>query len=318
MSSLSLSLVSPVRSHSFAAPEPAEPRDTERSFTMKTLFEGLESELARLGLVYARRQLEHPAFAAYPTLPGLIERLTHGAKEEREIRSSLVCAILEVHRKSPHRLWVALLLRAFRPMLRKTWKKLFGAAPDERLALLITSFQETILRVDPTRDPVRIAMYVRQGTRKRVFAKLARELDWETVGFGPDVDLEPDPRTLEGPPVAGAWLRGHRLPKGAQVDGDLVGTLGHHGALLALVRRKHPTATQQEQARIYSTLRDRRRRMVTKMRGHLKREVAKLNPSIAPRDPPLPPTCPNSFPLHEVCTVHSPSARTSPCPTPCE
>jgi hypothetical protein len=303
MSSLSPSLVSPVshvshvRSHSSAAPppdvqqrggdvvSPSRSREVHvlfeeldatvdsaaagRTLTVKTVFDGIAAELTRLGPTYTRLRDPHGAFAPYATLPELIRPLTHGkTAEDHRARCSLVTALLATHQQRPHRLWSALLLRAFRPMLCKTWKKLVGAEPEERLALLLTSFQEAIGRVSPHRDPHpdRIGMYVRQATRKRVFAKLARERDWEGVtSADADPDLERDPRTRDEPAVVGARARLLAVRSLGHVD--LVGTLGHHGALWDLVRRQHPTASKQEQARIYSRLRDRRRRMVARMRG---------------------------------------------------
>jgi hypothetical protein len=149
-------------------------------------------------------------------------------------------------------------------MLRNTWKKLLGSHREERLALFITAFHEAIRRVDPRKDPMRIGMYVRQATRKAVFAKLREELEWQKVGFGADADLEPDTSAVEKPPVRGDLLRRLGLP---EAHAELVATLGQHGALLALVRRNHGSLSEEEQSRIYSRLREHRKRIVLQMRG---------------------------------------------------
>ena len=251
-------------------PPPLAYRSPERTMTIKTLFERLSSELGFLAPVYARRHTEHPTLAAQPSLPDLIELLARGAEEDKPVSSAIVCALLELHQRSPHRLWAAILLHAFRPMLRNTWKKLLGSHREERLALFITAFHEAILRVDPQRDPVRIGMYVRQATRKGVFTKLREEREWQKVGFGEDADLEPDPGAVETPPVRENLLRQLGLP---QAHAELVATLGQHGALLALVRRDHGSLPEAEQSRIYSRLREHRKRIVLQMRGRPRRDL---------------------------------------------
>jgi hypothetical protein len=314
-------------------PEPPACCRPERVMTVKTLFERLHSELDSLAPVYARLHLEYPVLAPHPTLHGLIERLTAEARHDRDARSLLICALLDAHRRAPHRLWAAILLRVFRPMLRSTYKQLFGSDREERLSLLVVSFHEAIVRVDPYRDPVRIGMYVRQATRKAVFAELADELDWTKTGFGADADDQPDPRTVDEPPVAAGWLRGRGLPRGAHVD--LVHTIGHRGALWAFVRGTYASMTEEQQASMYSRLRDRRRSLLAKMRGRLKRtclessrrsvnrSVAEKNdvtrnenPSDSPRRDPLHPTCPD--PLRHTKSAQSTTSyppKRNPCPT---
>jgi hypothetical protein len=156
----------------------------------------------------------------------------------------------------------------FRPMLRKTRKQLYGGSPDERDALLLAAFSKAIQRVDPHRDPVRIGMYVRQTTRKAVFHELANEIEWESVGFGSDADLEPDPRSIECSLLHGAWLcegthRQPTLPGGRKFD--LVGTL-ERGALWSYVRRTYPALDEREKLRLYCRFRQRRRRLIARLR----------------------------------------------------
>ena len=128
-----------------------------------------------------------------------------------------MAALITIRQSAPHRLWVAILLRAFRPMLGKLWKELFGSDRQERLALLLLAFQGAILHVDPRRNPVRVAMYVRQATRRRAIVALTKELRWTDVGFGEEADevadaRAPDPPSLERlratqetAPPRGAW-----------------------------------------------------------------------------------------------------------------
>jgi hypothetical protein len=241
--------------------------------SLKTFFQSVKSELLLLARSYEVRRLDHGALAPYETLPSLLTKLTSNG--ELEGRASLVSVLLELHQTKPHRLWGTLLLHAFRPMLRHTRKQLYGGSPDERDALLLAAFSKAVQRVDPHRDPVRIGMYVRQTTRKAVFHELAKEIEWESVGFGSDADLEPDPRSMDCSLLRGAWLceRTHRqpaLPGGRKFD--LVGTL-ERGALWSYVRRTYPALDEREKLRLYCRFRQRRRRLIARMRSRLSRQV---------------------------------------------
>jgi hypothetical protein len=230
-----------------------------RRLTLKIVFEGLAGELDQLAPLYERTRPE--ALSAYPTLPGLVGRLTRKDPQPQTGETSqaeLVCAVLAAHQATPHRLWVAVLLRTFRPMLRHVFKKLCGSDREERLALLLTSFQEAVRRVDPHRDPVRIAMYVRQATRRGVFAALGTQRDWEQVGFGVDADETPD--VGEEARTAAAERVCH-LP-----DLQLLRTRAEPGALWEWVRRKVPGG-ETEQRRAYHRLRQRRLRLVVLLRN---------------------------------------------------
>jgi hypothetical protein len=207
-----------------------------RALTPQTLFHGLARELDLLTATYAKLHAAHPALTPYPTLPILLERLTTGPRDDT--KKELLAALIVIRQSSPHRLWVAILLRAFRPMLAKLWKKLFGSHYEERLALLIFSFQEAIRRLDARRDPVRIGMYVRQATRRKVIELLTEEIQWGEVGFGEDAD---EIESGQDPPPTERVRSVEKL-------------LGR-GALLAHVRRRHPALPADEQARIYGNLR---------------------------------------------------------------
>lgn len=223
-----------------------------RRLTLKVVFHGLKKELKLLGPVYERRRPE--SLIAYSTLPSLIERLTSGATDPSH--SDLVCTLLATHQATPHRLWVAILLRTFQPMVEHVYKKLLGADREERLALLLTAFQETVLKVDPHRDPIRIAMYIRQETRRGVFAALGKQRDWEEVGFGVDADLTPDEST-EARATAADRVR--HMP-----DLALLQTRTEHGALWDLVQRDIP---DKERPRTYHRLRRRREKLIAKLRA---------------------------------------------------
>jgi hypothetical protein len=168
-----------------------------RRLSLATLFAGLPTELALLGRAY--EQTSHPTLAAYPTLSSLLDRLTKGDRADVQ-KSEIVASIIVAHQTAPHRLWVAILLQAFAPMLTTMFKKLVGCDPEERLALLLASFQEAIRVVDAERDPTRIGSYVREATRKRVSVLLSKEREWARIhsGVDPDelIDEDAETRTL--------------------------------------------------------------------------------------------------------------------------
>jgi len=223
-----------------------------RRVTLTVIFEGLTRELDQLAPVYERIRPE--ALSVHPTLAGLLGRL---AQKEPGDTSALLCAVLIAHQETPHRLWGAILLQTFRPMVRHVFKKLLGADRDERMTLLLNSFQEAIRRVDPHKDPVRIAMYIRQATRRLVFAALRHQREWEEIGFGVSPDKTPDPQ-VEVRAVAADRVA--EMP-----DLALLHVGRERGALWEWVQHEVPGA-ETEQLRVYHRLRRRRQRLVLTLR----------------------------------------------------
>ena len=229
------------RSTSLTPTEVPMKKPRRRVLTPKSVFHGLAQELDLLGPTYAKLQVAHSALSPYPTLASLLARLTTAPRDDA--KKELLAALIVIRQSDPHRLWVAILLRAFRPMLAKIWKELFGSDTQERLALLLLSFQAAVAHVDACRDPVRIAMYVRQGTRRRAIVALSKELRWNDMGFGEEAD--------ECSEASEAQSQSH--PR-------TVRPLLRAGALHAHVRRAHPTLSAEEQTREYQKLRRRVRR----------------------------------------------------------
>jgi hypothetical protein len=251
----------PLRSRSSRASAKPPTFRERRTLTLKSFFHGLSKELDRLAPRYAANP---PAeLSAFPTLPDLLARLTDAQARGTLSHGSLVCSVVAIHQSTPHRLWVAILLRSFRPMIRRIFKKLVGADREERLALLLTSFQEAVRRVDPRRDPLRIGMYLKQATRRGVFAELRQERDWEEIGFGTEADEEPDSEA-EARALATEWLKDT-----PDTDRELIATAADHGALWALVQRAHPAVGPAERLRIYRQLRYRRKQLLAELREHL-------------------------------------------------
>ncbi len=235
---------SEVRMKSTAAPKPTKTtkkykKPRRREFRPVVLRVGLARELALLAPTYARLRAEHPALAPYPTLPSLLARVTTGPHDDA--KCALIASLVAIRQSSPHRLWVAILMRAFWPMLAKLWKELFGSDMQERLALLVLAFQGALEHVDPIRDPVRIGMYIRQGTRRRAIVALAKEAQWFDVGFGVDADEVADNRMERAAKDQGRLRAAHAMLEA--------------GTLFAHVRSVYTDLSLEEQTRVYQKLR---------------------------------------------------------------
>jgi hypothetical protein len=230
---------------------------------LNEFFDSLTRELRLLAPRYEARRFEHPTLASYPSIDSLLAETEPRKEGKKQVvspeGSAILCALLDLHRRTRDRLWGAVLLRAFQPMMLAVGKKLIGGTRDERDAVLLASFHDAILRVDPARDPLRIAMYVRQETRRGVFRELRKELDWESIGFGEEADLCSDAVSFEPPPcLRGAGSGG----LSGLATRALMSTVRSHGALWELVRQHYGSLSPKEQARVYRRLRQRRRRHV--------------------------------------------------------
>lgn len=132
-------------------------------------------EFAHLSVLYAGRRGARNALAAYPTLDALLAALHGPRRAERDVRCRLLCAVLAEHEAAPSPLWVAIAFHAFRGMLVRLSRVLVGVDRDEADAFVAAGLVEAMRRVHPDRDPDRVAMYVRQETRRAVFAALHRD-----------------------------------------------------------------------------------------------------------------------------------------------
>lgn len=163
---------------------------------------------ARLSRVYAARRGANPALAACPTLDALVSALHGAGGADPGARCRLICAVIAEHQAEPDPLWAAIVLHAFRGMLVLLSKSLLGVDDrDEADALVAAALLEALRRVRPERDPDRIGMYVRQETRRVVFAALRRDArarqywpadEEETSCAGEDPSQEQQPQ--DAPP----------------------------------------------------------------------------------------------------------------------
>ena len=133
-------------------------------------------EFARLSLAYAARCSADAALAGYPTLDAVLSALCGPGAADPLTRRRVICAVIAEHQAAPGPLWSAIVLHAFRGMLVHLSQGLLGVDdPDEADARVVAGLLEALRRVRPKCDPERIGMYVRQETRRAVFAALRRE-----------------------------------------------------------------------------------------------------------------------------------------------
>jgi DNA-directed RNA polymerase specialized sigma24 family protein len=134
-------------------------------------------EYVRLSRLYAARAgMRPPPLDAVPTLAALLAALFGQNQADPGTRRRLLCAVLAEHQASPGPLGAAVALHAFRGMLVRLSRSLVGVDDaDEADALVVAGLIQALRRVRPGRDPDRIGMYVRQETRRAVFAALRRD-----------------------------------------------------------------------------------------------------------------------------------------------
>ncbi len=122
-----------------------------------------------------RRGASASPLHAYPTLEALLAALVGRDKADPDARRRLICAEIAEHQTARGPLGAAIVLHAFRGMLVGLSRSLVGVDDrDEADGLVVAGLLEALGRVRPERDPERIGMYVRQETRRAVFAVLRR------------------------------------------------------------------------------------------------------------------------------------------------
>jgi len=237
----------------------------------------LDAELERLAPRYASLSVEHAPLSAYPTLASLVGRLTDREKNksrtaQRE-RSELLSAIIEAYQPAHDRLWSAILVAAFRPML--ATKRFYGADPEEREAIFLAALTEVIDKLDVRQRPDQVHAIVWRSAKKALVRKLRRQTTWIEVGFGDDADATPDRTSWLPEPWLAAWLLSRRASElvGAKdrPDLDLVVRVEEWGSLTAYVEAEHAALPPTERSRVYGRLRGRHRRAVSQLREILGR-----------------------------------------------
>jgi hypothetical protein len=237
-------------------------------------FAALTAELALLTPRYDTRRVDHPVLARYESLAALFAEAKAYKVDKKWVVSpegqAIRCALLELYQKTHDRLWAALLLKVFSPMLRGIAKKLVGSSPEERESLLLACFHRALQRVDPYKDPARLSLFLFQKTRRPLFRALKKESEWEEVGFGDEAELTADPATLSDPLLSRSRYASpgrSRAPRHLLLE-----TARHRGALRALVRQRYGSLSGEEQGRVFRRLQQQRRRHVRALR---RRSLAK-------------------------------------------
>ncbi|HEY6459936.1 MAG TPA: hypothetical protein VIY73_07280 [Polyangiaceae bacterium] len=180
-------------------------------------------EFVRLSRLYAPFRGDDATLAQYPTLDALLRVLDGPEGAPASTRSSLLAAVIALHRASPGPLGAAVVMHAFHGMLGRLANSLVGVDRDDAEALVACGFVEAVRRVRPAHDPARIAMYVRQETRRCVFAMLRREEPDRSEDEGEEAEVEepgPLPPANEGRPAGldTDWAEEDVLPGAATIQ----------------------------------------------------------------------------------------------------
>jgi hypothetical protein len=242
----------------------------------------LNRELERLAPRYAALSTEHAPLAAYPSLASLVDRLTYPKKNksraaQRE-RSELLAVIIGAYQPTRDRLWAAILVAAFRPML--ATKRFYGADPEEREAIFFAALTEVVGKLDVRRRPDQVHTIVWRGAKQALVRKLRQQTTWSEVGFGDDADATPDATSWLPQPWLAAWL----LSRGREdrPDLDLLVRVEECGSLKAYVEAEYAALPPTERSRVYGRLQSRHRRAVAQLREVFAPEKL-LPPGLPPR-----------------------------------
>jgi hypothetical protein len=261
---------------------------------MRNLARLLETELERLAAPYASLSVEHAPLVVYPTLASLVGRLTDREKNKSRAaqheRSELLSAIIGAYQQTHDRLWSAILVAAFRPML--ATKRFYGADPEEREAIFFAALTEVVSKLDVRERPDQVHAIVWLSAKKALVRKLRRLTIWSEVGFGDDADATPDRTSWLPEPWLAAWLLSRTSGLGAselacakdRPDIDLVVSVEEWGSLKAYVEAEHAALSLAERLRVYGQLQRRHRRAVAQLREALAGapERATLRGSVPP------------------------------------
>jgi hypothetical protein len=239
----------------------------------------LHQELERLAPRYASLSVEHAPLVAYPTLASLVGRLTDREKNksraaQRE-RSELLSSIIGAYQHTRDRLWGALLVATFRPML--ATKRFYGADPEEREAIFFAALTEVAGKLDIRERPHQVHAIVWRSAKKALVRKLRRQTTWSEVGFGDDADATPDATSWLPEPWLAAWLLSRTSGLGAseladakdRPDIDLLVRVEEWGSLKAYVEKEHAALPLAVRSRVYGQLQRRHRRAVAQLREAL-------------------------------------------------
>jgi len=223
-------------------------------------------EFLRLSRLYAARTGAHPALGANPTLGSLLSALSGKGRADPDTRRRLICAVIAEHQAAPGPLGAAIALHAFCGMLVRLSRSLVGVDdPEDADGIVVAGFIEALRRVRPGRDPDRIGMYVRQETRRAVFAALRRDararegLDEDEESVAIECDAIADPESLA--PLEDRLLF-YRPRVDAIPDETLLTAHAVRGGLRRLAEHLFEDASPLERRRVYRQLVGRTRQLL--------------------------------------------------------
>ncbi len=238
----------------------------------------LEQELDRLAPRYASLCTQHPPLSAYPTLPALVSRFTDPKKNQSAMaqceRSELIAAVIGAFQPTRDRLWAAILVAAFRPMLAK--KYFYGAEPDEREAIFFAALVEVVDKLDVREKPEEMHAIVWRAAKRVLVRKLRRQVAWSEVGFGEEADETPDSTSFLPEPLLALWLIGRGREDWPDVD--LLIRAQQWGSLRAYVEAEYAALPPKERSRVYGQLYRRQRCDIAELRERLGGALAQSQP----------------------------------------
>ncbi len=145
--------------------------------TLNPLFEGLAKSVRHHAARYRLEQPRLAPLAAYPDVASLAKALAPDSPLDKEIRATIVLALVELQGAAPHQLWSTLFALAFAPMLRRLRKRI-GRPRDEDLdQKVFLEFIDATTRVPPTTRSWHVAICLRRETEHRVFDHVRRHLE---------------------------------------------------------------------------------------------------------------------------------------------
>jgi len=154
--------------------------------------------------VFEQGHARHGALTVHPDVASVLAALSQDDEHSYPEREALTQAILAEHRTSHAPLWASILIVAYYPMLCRLRLRLGSdvLAYDELDQLVVTAFLGALDDVPPAQCADRVAMRLRQHTKRRVFETLRKEHEEQRPGTDAfelhELDADPiDPVSLD-------------------------------------------------------------------------------------------------------------------------
>lgn len=147
-----------------------------------------ENALAAPTRYFEKARSRHSALAAFESIAAVFKAFADDRAESYPERETLTRALLLESRASDDTIWVSILLVAYYPMLSRLRYRLVSnhLARDELDQLVLAAFVEVLRNVPLDEGTDRLAMRLRQGTQRLVFAALRKEHEEQHFPLMPD------------------------------------------------------------------------------------------------------------------------------------